>query len=154
MTAARADSRLRGLAVAPHEELRGRVLERALEREAVECALPTREGTFRAVGHSSDDAGTMTMALLHGDVTGSAPILVHEHVHCLVGDTFLSSLCRCRDSLDAAIAAILRAGAGVILYAKVPLGNPLACARGQAQLDPVVAMGLLARAGVGEVVPV
>lgn len=154
VTAARSDARLRDLAIAPHEELRGRALERALERDAVECVLPTREGTFRAVAHASDDAGTITIALLHGDIARSTPVLVHEHLHCRVGDTFASTACRCRSSLDAAIAAILEAGAGVILYAKVPLDNPLACARGQGQLDPAAVIGLLARAGVDESVRV
>jgi GTP cyclohydrolase II len=106
------------------------------------------------VAFASGAAGSLTVALLHGDVDRSGPVLVHEHLHCLLGDTFASSLCQCRATLDRAIAGILHEGAGVILYTKGPGIAPFTCARSQGHVDRAVAAGLLARAGVRETVPV
>jgi GTP cyclohydrolase II len=72
---------------------------------------------------------------------------VHIHVACLFGDAFGSLLCDCRRELDDAASAIVRDGAGVIIYAKPEEPAPVECARGE-QIDGVLIAGLLRAAGV------
>jgi 3,4-dihydroxy 2-butanone 4-phosphate synthase / GTP cyclohydrolase II len=147
---ARRDRRRRALALVPRDELLSRALAASLADGGVECSLPTRDGVFRAVASAPSPAGAVIVALVHGEVDGSLRVPVYEHVHCLLGDTFASSACGCRASLDRAVGTILSRGTGVILYLKLPVAAvpPLTCPRGVAGVDPAVAAGLLAHLGV------
>ena len=86
----------------------------------VDCDLPTLHGGFRAVAQATSDDGAVTVALVHGDLASRPRPLVHTHAACLFGDALGSLLCDCRSRLDAALRAIVDAGAGVLLYTKPP----------------------------------
>jgi 3,4-dihydroxy 2-butanone 4-phosphate synthase / GTP cyclohydrolase II len=142
------DPRLARLPSAPALELRALSVARELERDAVDCALPTRLGMFAAVAHAAGADGETVLALVHGDPgRDPAAALVHTHVACLLGDTFGSLLCDCHERLDGAARAIVAAGAGVIVYVKPRPADPFACPAG-APVDPALALGLLGRAGL------
>lgn len=82
----------------------------------VETVLPTRHGVFRMIGYR-DATGVEHLALVRGndsDLDGA--LLVRVHSECLTGDAFGSWRCDCGDQLDAALAAISREGAGVVVY--------------------------------------
>ena len=142
------DQRLARLASAPALELRALSVARELERDAVDCDLPTRLGMFTAVAHAAGSDGETVLALVHGDPgRDPAAALVHTHVACLLGDTFGSLLCDCHERLDRAARAIVAAGAGVIVYVKPRPADPFACPAGE-PVDPALARGLLGRAGL------
>lgn len=116
------------------------------ERDAVECELPTALGPFRLVAHERS-ANDLTAALVLGDpATHPAPV-VYAHEACLLGDALGSLACDCREQLGRAQAAILEAGAGVLLYTKRFSDDAFLCAAG-AGPDAAVGAGLLARLGV------
>ena len=85
-----------------------------LER-VVDAALPTRYGDFRAIGYADAATGCEHVALVYGRVTGS-PVLTRVHSECLTGDVFGSTRCECGEQLEAALRAIVAAGAGVLVY--------------------------------------
>jgi 3,4-dihydroxy 2-butanone 4-phosphate synthase / GTP cyclohydrolase II len=148
LTEALRDPRLARLALAPALELRALAVARELERDAVDCSLPTRLGMFQAVAHAAGADGETVLALVHGDPgRDPAAALVHTHVACLLGDTFGSLLCDCHDRLDRAAAEIVAAGAGVIVYVKPRRADPFTCPAGE-PVDPSLALGLLGRAGL------
>lgn len=109
-----------------------------------DCELPTLHGAFRAVAETAGRDGGHVVALVHGDPGARPAPLVHTHTACLFGDALGSLLCDCRTRLDAALSAIVAAGAGVLLYAK-PAAPPLALCTGQPPLDGAVADPLLRR---------
>jgi len=148
LTEALRDPRLARLPSAPALELRALSVARELERDAIDCSLPTRLGMFTAVAHAAGADGETVLALVHGDPgRDPAAALVHTHVACLLGDTFGSLLCDCHERLDAAARAIVAAGAGVIVYVKPRPADPFACPAGE-PVDPALARGLLGRAGL------
>ena len=53
-----------------------------------------------------------------GDIGDGADVLVRVHSECLTGDVFGSLRCDCGPQLDAALAAVGREGAGVVLYVR------------------------------------
>lgn len=92
-------------------------------KQAADANFPTRWGTFRILGFegqldSPDSQGRMVeeaVALVYGDVHTLPPI-VRIHSQCLTGDVFHSLRCDCRLQLELALATIVEAGSGVILY--------------------------------------
>jgi flavin reductase (DIM6/NTAB) family NADH-FMN oxidoreductase RutF len=93
-------------------------LDRAPELAAAGCQLPTGAGLFTATGEGEGADGSVTLTLIHGDPQTWAGPIVRHHTHCLLGDTFGSLLCDCRELLDRAIEEIVTAGAGVLIYTK------------------------------------
>ena len=89
----------------------------ALVERVVTTRLPTAHGEFTAHGFRSGVDGSEHVALVHGDVTGGAP-LVRVHSECLTGDVFDSLRCDCGPQLEAAQRAVVAAGAGVIVYVR------------------------------------
>lgn len=83
-------------------------------RPGATVALPTVHGRFVAVGYGGD--GGEHLALVRGDVSGAAPVLVRVHDECVAGDVLGSLRCRCAGRLAASLAAIDRAGRGVLVY--------------------------------------
>jgi GTP cyclohydrolase II len=81
----------------------------------VECqakaSIPTRHGDFDAYVFGGEH-----VALVHGHVRGRRGLLVRVHSECLTSEVFGSLKCDCKEQLDAAMAAIARAGEGAILY--------------------------------------
>ena len=79
-----------------------------------EASLPTRSGDFRIRVFRT--RGTEVVALVRGDVSGPEAVLVRLHSECLTGDALGSLRCDCGEQLEQALAAIARAGRGVVLY--------------------------------------
>ena len=89
--------------------------ERHVRRVAA-GGLPTRYGDFRMICYASDADEEMHVALVRGDLTGSAPPLVRLHSHCLTGDVFAATSCDCHDIIAHSLAVIAREDRGVFLY--------------------------------------
>ena len=90
--------------------------ERQIRRRA-ETRLPTRRaGEFRLMVYSDNLETQAFVALVKGEVKPDRPVLVRLHSQCLTGDVFGSERCDCGEQLDAALAAIEKAGAGVLVY--------------------------------------
>ena len=87
-----------------------------LVERVVDTMLPTAFGDFVAVGYRSLVDHKHHVALVKGEVSGSADVLVRVHSECLTGDVFHSLRCDCGEQLEAALAMIEREGAGVLLY--------------------------------------
>ena len=89
--------------------------ERLVER-AVESAMPTHHGDFRMVAYESRVDGQTHVALVRGEITPDADVLVRVHSECMTGDLFHSLRCDCGEQLEAALRAIEAEGRGVLLY--------------------------------------
>jgi 3,4-dihydroxy 2-butanone 4-phosphate synthase / GTP cyclohydrolase II len=89
--------------------------ERQVERIAA-TRLPTEHGTFRAYGYRDLLDGAEHVALAMGELSGDEPVLARIHSECLTGDTFGSLRCDCGPQLQAALAAVAKAGRGVVVY--------------------------------------
>jgi 3,4-dihydroxy 2-butanone 4-phosphate synthase/GTP cyclohydrolase II len=94
-----------------------RRIEKQVER-VVSTRLPTRYGTFEAVGYRSTVDGSEQIALVRGDLGDGADVLVRVHSECLTGDVFGSLRCDCGPQLDAALRAVAEEGRGVVLYVR------------------------------------
>jgi 3,4-dihydroxy 2-butanone 4-phosphate synthase / GTP cyclohydrolase II len=105
---------VRMITVADLIEYRRRT-ERLIERGAA-AQLPTRHGDFTAVGYRSLIDGKHHLALVHGEVDGEDDVLVRVHSECVTGDVFGSLRCDCGEQLESALAQIVEAGRGVVLY--------------------------------------
>jgi flavin reductase (DIM6/NTAB) family NADH-FMN oxidoreductase RutF len=111
---------------------------------AADCDLPTPHGAFHAAARASGADGGVIVALVHGDPATHARPVVRTHTACLLGDALGSLLCDCRARLDAALAAITAAGAGVLLYAKPP-STAMALCESDAAIDEAASGELLRR---------
>jgi 3,4-dihydroxy 2-butanone 4-phosphate synthase/GTP cyclohydrolase II len=87
-----------------------------LVRRLVSVPMPTPEGLFTLHLYESVLEGDHHVALVKGRVRGTKPVLVRVHSQCLTGDVFGSQRCDCGTQLHAAMRAVARRGAGVILY--------------------------------------
>jgi GTP cyclohydrolase II len=73
--------------------------------------LPTRHGDFETYVFPDEH-----VALVFGDVAGRDDVLVRVHSECMTSEVFGSLKCDCKEQLDAAMAAVARAGRGAVLY--------------------------------------
>jgi 3,4-dihydroxy 2-butanone 4-phosphate synthase/GTP cyclohydrolase II len=89
--------------------------EKLVRREAT-ATLPTRFGTFTAIGYESLVDGAHHLALVKGEVAGRQNVLVRVHSECLTGDALGSLRCDCGDQLAEALRRIESEGTGVVLY--------------------------------------
>jgi len=82
-----------------------------------ETTLPTRKaGAFRLLVYGDSGDKNVLVALVKGKVGPGEPALTRLHSQCLTGDVFGSERCDCGEQLDAALTAIEKAGAGVLVY--------------------------------------
>jgi GTP cyclohydrolase II len=87
-----------------------------LERVA-EARVPLADAeNARLIAFRPRDGGGEHLAILIGAPDPAAPVLVRLHSECFTGDLLASLRCDRRDQLRGAIAAIARAGGGVLLY--------------------------------------
>jgi 3,4-dihydroxy 2-butanone 4-phosphate synthase/GTP cyclohydrolase II len=93
-----------------------RLRREKLVRRVAEASIPTEFGPFRAVGFESLLDGTHHIALVRGEVAGSADALVRVHSECLTGDVFGSRRCDCGYQLHDALRKVGEEGRGVVLY--------------------------------------
>jgi 3,4-dihydroxy 2-butanone 4-phosphate synthase/GTP cyclohydrolase II len=87
-----------------------------LVRRVAEATLPTKYGSFRAIGYESLIDGAQHLALVKGDVAGKPDVLVRVHSECLTGDALGSLRCDCGEQLAAAMQRVEKEGLGVVLY--------------------------------------
>jgi 3,4-dihydroxy 2-butanone 4-phosphate synthase/GTP cyclohydrolase II len=87
-----------------------------LVRPLLQVPLPTAEGVFQLHLYESVLEGDHHIALVKGRISAKAPTLVRVHSQCLTGDVFGSQRCDCGQQLHAALRAISKRGAGVLLY--------------------------------------
>jgi GTP cyclohydrolase II len=87
-----------------------------LERVA-EARVPLADAeNARLIAFRPRDGGLEHLAILIGSPDPAAPVLVRLHSECFTGDLLASLRCDCGDQLRGGIAAIARAGGGVLLY--------------------------------------
>jgi len=78
-------------------------------------ALEKAENT-RIIAFRPDDGGIGHIAIVIGAPDPAEPVLVRLHSECFTGDLLGSLRCDCGAQLRGAIAAIARAGSGILLY--------------------------------------
>jgi 3,4-dihydroxy 2-butanone 4-phosphate synthase/GTP cyclohydrolase II len=87
-----------------------------------EALIGTRHGEFRLIAYESEvDGGESHVALVRGDIgrdndSGSEPVLVRMHSHCVMGDVFGSTACDCHATIEGSMQAIAREGRGALIY--------------------------------------
>ena len=89
--------------------------ERYVKRIA-ESLLPTRYGNFQMIAYSSEVDNELHVALVCGELSGSAPPLVRVHSHCLTGDVFAAMTCDCHEIIERSLEAIAAEDRGVFVY--------------------------------------
>lgn len=87
-----------------------------LIEKVAEAELPTKHGTFKAIGYIDKITKEHHVALVKGDLSGDEPVLCRVHSECLTGDAFGSLRCDCGDQLQEAMRRIEARGRGVLLY--------------------------------------
>lgn len=81
-----------------------------------EVDMPTAYGHFRLIPFRQKDNGLEHIALIKGDVSDGAPVLVRVHSSCATGDIFGSMRCECGEQLHKAMELIENEGRGAIVY--------------------------------------
>jgi 3,4-dihydroxy 2-butanone 4-phosphate synthase/GTP cyclohydrolase II len=99
------------------ELIRYRMAHERYVNRVGEALVDTRHGEFRLIAYQSEiEGGESHVALVRGDLSGSEPVLVRMHSHCVMGDVFGSTTCDCRATLEGSMRAIAEAGRGAIIY--------------------------------------
>ena len=83
---------------------------------SVSARIPTAHGEFRLDYFTNTKDDKEHLALVIGDISGCEDVLTRVHSECFTGEVLGSQRCDCAAQLDAAIEAVAREGAGVIIY--------------------------------------
>lgn len=86
----------------------------ALVEFLAEARVPTEHGSFIMKLFREKETGAEHVAMVMGDVQGSA--LVRVHSECMTGDVFGSLRCDCGPQLHFAMSEIGKKGSGVVVY--------------------------------------
>lgn len=78
--------------------------------------MPTRFGVFQLHLYESDVDEREHVALVKGDLSGDAPVMVRMHSECLTGDSLGSLRCDCEKNLHSALEMIEKEGRGALVY--------------------------------------
>ena len=78
--------------------------------------MPTAWGQFRLIPFKQTSNGLEHIALIKGDISDGAPVLVRVHSSCATGDIFGSKRCECGEQLHKAMELIEAEGRGVVVY--------------------------------------
>jgi 3,4-dihydroxy 2-butanone 4-phosphate synthase/GTP cyclohydrolase II len=93
-----------------------RVSEKLISRAAEAC-LPTKYGEFKIIVYGVQYEAQEPIALVYGDLAGSATApLVRMHSSCFTGDLISSLRCDCGDQLEMALKMISNEGSGALIY--------------------------------------
>ena len=87
-----------------------------LVRRVAEARVPTDWGDFTCISFESLVDGETHLALVVGEPSGPAGVLVRVHSECLTGDVFGSRRCDCGSQLHMAMGRVAAEGTGVIVY--------------------------------------
>ena len=100
------------------EIARYRISQEVLVRKVATTEVETDFGRFTAHVFQDDATRKEHLVLTYGSPTGASPkgCLARIHSECLTGDVFGSRRCDCGAQLKFAMEAIVREGAGVLLY--------------------------------------
>jgi 3,4-dihydroxy 2-butanone 4-phosphate synthase/GTP cyclohydrolase II len=110
-------ARKHGLKIVTIEDLiHYRRKKEKLVHSVSKASLPTKYGQFDIITYVSDVSDEYHLALVMGDVSGTAPVLVRVHSECLTGDALHSLRCDCGEQLARSFEMIAAEGRGVILY--------------------------------------
>lgn len=90
-------------------------MESLVER-GEEVDMPTSYGHFRLIPFRQKNNGLEHIAIIKGDVSTDAPVLVRVHSSCATGDIFGSMRCDCGDQLHKALEMIEKEGRGAVVY--------------------------------------
>jgi 3,4-dihydroxy 2-butanone 4-phosphate synthase/GTP cyclohydrolase II len=93
-----------------------RIRHEKLVQKVTEARLPTKYGEFTAVAYKSVVDAAEHVALVKGDISNDAPVLVRVHSECLTGDVFGSLRCDCGPQIEMALQSIAKEERGVFLY--------------------------------------
>jgi GTP cyclohydrolase II len=85
--------------------------------QRMECArIPTRYGEFQLCLYANNQDDKEHLALVMGEVTGKANVLVRIHSECFTGDLLGSLRCDCGEQLERAMRRIAEEGEGIVVY--------------------------------------
>ncbi|HHN81990.1 MAG TPA: bifunctional 3,4-dihydroxy-2-butanone-4-phosphate synthase/GTP cyclohydrolase II [Methanomicrobia archaeon] len=95
-----------------------RYMRRAEEHVRCEAVFhaPTRHGAFEGRSYRDQSTGECHVVLIKGDLANADRVLVRVHSECLTGDALGSLRCDCGAQLEAALNAIGKSEAGVLVY--------------------------------------
>ncbi|GAA3947612.1 bifunctional 3,4-dihydroxy-2-butanone-4-phosphate synthase/GTP cyclohydrolase II [Hymenobacter algoricola] len=93
-----------------------RLQKESLITRDISVQMPTEHGDFELVAFTQRSTNAQHLALVKGDISGDAPVLVRVHSSCVTGDIFGSCRCDCGSQLHQAMQQIEREGRGVIVY--------------------------------------
>jgi 3,4-dihydroxy 2-butanone 4-phosphate synthase/GTP cyclohydrolase II len=94
-----------------------RLRTESLVTRVAEEEFPTiHGGKYRAIVYRNAVDGGEHMALVKGDVSSAASVLVRLHSECLTGDVFGSERCDCGDQIRQSLRQIDQQGTGVLVY--------------------------------------
>jgi 3,4-dihydroxy 2-butanone 4-phosphate synthase/GTP cyclohydrolase II len=88
-------------------------------KQVAEAAFPTEFGDFRVVIFENLLNQEHHIALVKGDITPDAPVMVRVHSQSTMADVFSSLRSECRSELRAALKIINDAGKGVLVYLRL-----------------------------------
>lgn len=78
--------------------------------------VATRHGEFVLHPFREVATGRVAMVLTRGDVTAPGALLARVHSSCLTSECLMACDCDCAEQLERALAAIARAGRGLVVY--------------------------------------
>ena len=93
-----------------------RLCQESLIQREISVKMPTEWGNFDLYAYTQRSNGAKHLALVKGDISGEAPVLVRVHSSCVTGDIFGSCRCDCGPQLHRAMRQIEREGRGIIVY--------------------------------------
>lgn len=102
----------------------------ALVSRYAEASVPTEYGKLRVIVYHEAGTPHEHAALVYGDIQGKSNVLARVHSECFTGEVLHSLKCDCREQLDFALRAIVKEGAGIVIYLRqegrgIGLGNKI-----------------------------
>ncbi len=99
-----------------HDLIAYRRRSEKLVRCVEQVDMPTRFGAFQLHLYESDVDEREHVALVKGDLSDDAPVMVRMHSECLTGDSLGSLRCDCEKNLHSALEMIEKEGRGALVY--------------------------------------